>query len=116
MTAKDIIKHQFKKGKDSRRNMDGRPKIPCIKGLIMKALGGEELAEAEIQKMIQAMKDEAVNGDVRCFNALMDRVYGKPAQSVDVTSDGKSINPMQIVVAKDTADKLSDAIRDMNGE
>ncbi len=49
----------------------------------------EDITVAE--QLDLAIIAKARKGDVRAFNALMDRLEGKPQQSVDVTTQGESI-------------------------
>ncbi len=41
--------------------------------------------------MADAMIEKAITGDVPAFNAIADRMEGKPAQGVDLTSKGEKI-------------------------
>jgi hypothetical protein len=92
----------FKKGTDERRNMNGRPKgVPHsttrlrrlleltenLKNPVTGEIEGFTIAEQmDLQQIIKARK-----GDTRAYNALLDRLEGKPMQSTDITSGGKPL-------------------------
>jgi len=76
----------FKKGHDERRNLDGAPKkIPNLDAHIADILGGVNDDAAGLIKILKAMYDEAVGGDIRAAEALLDRAYGKSKQTIDQT-------------------------------
>lgn len=49
------------------------------------------------EQMDMAMILKAVKGDTRAYQALVDRLEGKPSQSVDMTTGGDKIQPVTIV-------------------
>ena len=88
----------FKKGKDERRNMNGKPKgTLSAKTIIKKWLeakdkfknpitGVEEyLSQYDIIAIQQIAK--ARKGDTKAFDSVLDRVEGKPKQEIDVNQD-----------------------------
>jgi hypothetical protein len=48
--------------------------------------------EMKRELMARAQVDKAIKGDTQAFNAVADRMEGKPTQQTDITSDGKSIH------------------------
>ncbi len=88
----------FKKG-DPRINREGRPKkIPALDTLLAELLDDDE----ESAKLIlAALIKKAKEGDVRAAQVILDRAYGKPKESVDITTKGESITPQRIFF-KDT--------------
>jgi hypothetical protein len=84
---------------DPRINREGRPKkIPALDVLLADLLDDEE----ESAKMIlAALIEKAKEGDVRAAQVILDRAYGKPKESIDLTSKGESIAPQRIFF-KDT--------------
>lgn len=50
---------------------------------------GEEEEFTQIELMDIALFNKALKGDIRAYQEIMDRLEGKPSQSVDVTSNGK---------------------------
>lgn len=73
-------------------NRKGQPKkIPKLDVLLADVIG-----DAEMTKLIKALYDAAVRGNVRAAEALLDRAYGKAKQSVDVTTDGEKISNVNV--------------------
>lgn len=106
----------FQKGQSG--NPNGRPKGSPNAATVIKKwlLSGEKiknpltgktetLSQLDIVTLAQIKK--ARGGDTSAFNAVLDRLYGKPKQTLDIdhTTDGESINP------ENTTDlsKLTDA-------
>lgn len=98
----------------------GRPK-GAISAATRDAIEGKkrmvELINARIEEMISWLFQKAMqvdeNGkpiiDVAAIKELLDRGYGKAAQSVDVTSKGEQLStasPEAIALAKEYEDKI----------
>jgi hypothetical protein len=80
-------------------NKKGAPKkIPNLDVLLADVIG-----DVEMTKLIKALYDAAVKGNVRAAEALLDRAYGKAKQSMDITSEGKGLNPINIIIDKQDA-------------
>ena len=88
---------------------------------IKNPINGEEEEITVAEQLDLAMIAKARKGDVRAFNALMDRLEGKPPQYIeqksDLTTNGESINkPTSDIVdrflqsVKDDIDEQADAI------
>ena len=105
MAAKDIEKHQYKKGQSG--NPSGRPVgIPNAKTRYARLLSivtknknpvtgdVEEFTQLELMDMQVFAK--ALKGDLHAYNSIMDRLEGKAQQSVDMTSEGEKIDPIVI--------------------
>jgi len=87
MPNKQNLKN-FKKGFDERRNIAGAPKkVPAL-DVIM----AEVLDNTKMTKLIEALEKQALKGNVRAAEVLLDRAYGKAKQSMDITTNGESIN------------------------
>jgi len=101
--AKNLIGKGFKKGQSG--NPNGRPKGTLNASTVIKrwleadekkqnplTQKSESLTQLDIITLAQIVK--ARKGDTSAFNALLDRVYGKPKQTLDIdhTTDGESIN------------------------
>lgn len=54
----------------------------------------ENFTVAEVMDMAQMVK--ARKGDTRAYEVILDRLEGRPAQSMDVTSAGEKIEPIVI--------------------
>ena len=75
---------------DPRINKEGRPKkIPALDTLLAELLDDEE---GSAKLILAALIDKAKDGDVRAAQVILDRAYGKPKESLDVTTNGQSLN------------------------
>lgn len=93
----------FKKGHDERRNMDGAPKkIPSLDILLQNIVGEDGMSE-----IIDALQKKAKDGNIFAIQVMLDRQFGKPKQSVDVTSNGESLAPQIIIKPKEQTDESS---------
>ena len=84
--AADNLK-PFKKGKDSRRNLNGRPKLPDIREALVKVLADEKDGMSALEAVLTKLRQMAIKGDVRAIKELLDRGYGQSKQSIEVKSD-----------------------------
>lgn len=90
MAAKDIEKHQFKKGQSG--NPNGRPKkLPHLDELLADVLGEEKDGITAAEAIIKALRAKATKGDIRAAEVLLDRAYGKSKQIMDITGNGINI-------------------------
>jgi len=91
----------FKKGKDQRRNVNGRPKkLPAIDKLLAEVLGGEDEEESEAKEIIKAMLIEAKSGNTKAAEILLDRAYGKAKLNIDHSSSDGTMSPTPITFTK----------------
>lgn len=75
----------FKKGKDERRNLSGRPaKIPELDKLLADVLGEEKDGKTAAQAILMALRAKASRGDVRAAEVLLERAYGKVKQNLQL--------------------------------
>lgn len=82
-----------RKGNGGAREGAGRkPKIDELK-LIEKLTPMEDEALKQLKKGVKS-------GDYRFIALYMNYLYGKPKDSLDVTSNGESVEPPQIVFTK----------------
>jgi hypothetical protein len=78
----------FKKGHDNRRNIAGAPKkLPALDVIMAEVFDDDKMA-----KIIESLEKQALKGNVRAAEVLLDRAYGKAKQSMDITTNGESIN------------------------
>ena len=80
----------FKKGVDTRRNTKGAPKkIPNLDAYLAEILESND----GLKKILESMKKQAINGNTRAADLLLDRAYGKAKQIIEnevtVTSNVK---------------------------
>lgn len=81
----------FKKGHDPRRNLNGAPPMPDIREAMIELLSEPEEGKTKLRNVLDALYKRAVKGDIRAVQEVLDRMYGKSRQSVDVTSGGEKI-------------------------
>jgi hypothetical protein len=89
------LKPAWKKGQSG--NPKGRPKLPDIREALAKVLADEKDGITALEATLAALRAKAVRGDVRAAEVLLDRAFGKSAQTVDVTSGGEKIVTPPIV-------------------
>ena len=58
--------------------------------------GFSVIEQLDLAQIIKARK-----GDTRAYQAIMDRLEGKPQQTTDITSNGEQINPLLVQFIKD---------------
>lgn len=76
----------FQKGVDERRNKGGRPaKLPGLDALLAEVLGKEVDGKAASMRILEAMVEKAIGGDIRAAEMLLDRAYGKPKAFQEIT-------------------------------
>lgn len=76
----NLAKHQFKKGQTG--NPKGRPKkLPQLDILMAEVMGREEGGVTIAQKILEALEKQALKGDVKAAQLLMDRGWGKPKEN-----------------------------------
>jgi len=82
----------FKKGKDERRNLKGRPHIlPDLKEAIAKILSEETDGKTALEEILAALRLRAKKGDARAAKELLDRGFGKSQQNIDLTTKGEPL-------------------------
>ena len=86
----------FKKGQSG--NPKGRPKIPDLSQAISKILNEEKDGMIALDAVLKALRARAIKGDVRAIQELLDRAYGKAKQHIDHTTDGQSINQINVKI------------------
>lgn len=78
----------FKKGKDPRRNLEGRPLIiPPLKEALAKLLNEDNNGLDEI---LQAIRRQALKGDTIAAKAILERAYGLPKQTIDMAIENRT--------------------------
>lgn len=107
MAAKDIEKHQFKKGQSG--NPNGRPKkLPELDILLADVLGEEKDGIEAAKAILMALRAKATKGDVRAAEVLLDRAYGKPKQEIAATLASTDVAQLIITPASQTKPKTGE--------
>jgi hypothetical protein len=76
----------FKAGPDERRNTKGQPrKIPALDQLLADVLGEEKNGTTVAKKILIALSKQAMRGNIRACEVLLERAFGKPKTSVDLS-------------------------------
>jgi len=65
-------------------NRKGRPKkLPGLDEILANVLGTDGLNKSEAEKIIEALKNKALKGDVKAAELLLERGYGKVRPKID---------------------------------
>jgi hypothetical protein len=80
ITGKDGI---LFKSDDARINKLGRPKKMNLDKLLRKVLMGRVDNQAALKGILIKLRDQALAGDIRAAELLLDRAFGKAKQTVD---------------------------------
>jgi hypothetical protein len=95
MAAKDIEKHQIKKGQVL--NPKGRPKkLPHLEELLADILGEDKEGITAAEAILRALRAKATKGDIRAAEVLLERAYGKAKQGIELS--GPNSEPIQIII------------------
>jgi hypothetical protein len=87
---------QFKKGESG--NPNGRPKkLPQLNELLADILGEDKDGITAAEAILKALRAKAAKGDIRAAEVLLDRAYGKPKQTTELT--GSNGDPVQIIIS-----------------
>jgi hypothetical protein len=65
----------------------GRPK-----GSITKPRLKDYISESEVKELIEKAKEQAKGGDTKLLTFILEQIFGKAPQAIDLTSDGKSLS------------------------
>lgn len=82
----DGAKTRFKKGQSG--NLAGKPpKLPDLNILLADVLGEEKNGITAAQQILNALRVKANKGDIRAAEVLLNRGYGLPKQSMEVSGN-----------------------------
>ena len=121
LTAKPVKKKPrgkpFEAGYDERRNLEGYEKgeknfntdfeEACNTDVIIKALETLGVKDAKIALIVKAII-EALRGNFRPLEWLLNKKYGKPTEPIDITTKGESINPLPSEVNEEDKQAVED--------
>jgi hypothetical protein len=69
----------------------GRPKLPDLNEALAKYLSEEKEGKTALEAVLMKLRQMATAGNLKAAEMLLDRAYGKPKQTTDVTTNGKDI-------------------------
>lgn len=96
ITAKEVRGIPFKKGKDPRRNLSGRPPAEFSMTVALREILNEVNPETKIERykeLLQVALDKAMKGDGDMLKYLINRIEGLPRGegSVDIANVDKLV-------------------------
>lgn len=90
----------FKKGQSG--NPKGAPKkLPHLDELLKDILGDEKNNITLMQGIIMKLASKALAGDLNATKILLEYAYGKPHQSIDLTSGNEKIEAIRVIMVSD---------------
>jgi hypothetical protein len=93
----------FPKGNNA--NPNGRPKkLPALDLIMANVLGAEKDGISAGEAIVMKLREQALKGDIKAAQILLDRGWGKPKQNIDITTQGEKVTVPTIIFTKD-ADK-----------
>jgi hypothetical protein len=98
--ADNLIGHGFD-SKPDRINKKGRPrKLPELDRLLIELLG-ERGKESRMRELLSSLIELAIGGNIRAAEMILNRAYGKPKESIDLTSNGDSMRQKTTIIFSD---------------
>lgn len=96
--AQNLVGHGFD-SKPERINKKGRPrKLPELDSLIVELLGGRKVGESRMRELLSSLIEQAISGNIRAAEMILNRAYGKPKESIDLTSNGDSMRQKTTII------------------
>lgn len=90
--SKNNIANQGFHTNPERINRKGRPrKLPELEELIVELLG-ERGSESQMREILKTLIELAVGGNIRAAEMILTRAYGKPKETVEITSNDGGIS------------------------
>jgi hypothetical protein len=110
-------KNELQKFKAQFINPDGRPKTEAtLYAQMVRAYLATQIS-MDIVPIYEAMRDQAIKGNVMAFIALTDRAFGKPTQAVEMSGkDGAPIVFMPLELMNKYALETQQDIKDVNSD
>jgi hypothetical protein len=80
----------------------GRPKkLPALDLIMANVLGAEKDGISAGEAIIMKLREQALKGDIKAAQILLDRGWGKPKQNIDITTQGEKVTVPTIIFTKD---------------
>jgi hypothetical protein len=100
MGGRGKIEPRWKKGETG--NPNGRPKkLPALDLIMANVLGAEKDGITAGEAIIMKLREQALKGDIKAAQILLDRGWGKPKQNIDITTQGEKVTVPTIIFTKD---------------
>ena len=100
MGGRGKIEPRWKKGETG--NPNGRPKkLPALDLIMANVLGAEKDGISAGEAIIMKLREQALKGDIKAAQILLDRGWGKPKQNIDITTQGEKVTVPTIIFTKD---------------
>jgi len=75
-----------------RINRKGRPrKLPELDQLLIELLG-ESGGKSRMRELLSSLIEQAIGGNLRAAEILLNRAYGKPKESIEITSNDGGVS------------------------
>jgi hypothetical protein len=88
---------------DARINRLGRPKKMNLERLLRKVLMERVNDQAALQGILMKLRDQALAGDIRAAELLLDRAFGKAKQTIE-SSSPFMITGIQYIIQNNNGD------------
>lgn len=96
MGGRGKIEPRWKKGETG--NPNGRPKkLPALDLIMSNVLGAEKDGISAGEAIIMKLREQALKGDIKAAQILLDRGWGKPKQNIDITTQGEKVTVPTII-------------------
>jgi len=86
----------------------GRPKMPDLRKAVAAVLADEKDGVTALDAVLKKLRQMAVQGNLKAADMLLDRAYGKPAQTLNTTDREGNIVPLQVVIQAPPPNLASD--------
>ena len=86
----------------------GRPKMPDLREAVAAVLADEKDGVTALDAVLKKLRQLAVQGNLKAADMLLDRAYGKPAQTLNTTDEHGNAMPLQIVIKVPSAELPAD--------
>jgi len=95
--AQNLVGHSFA-DKPERINKKGRPKkLPELDSLIIELLG-ERGKESRMREVLCSLIEQAIGGNLKAAEMLLNRAYGRVKEHVEITSNGETFDRQRTVI------------------
>ena len=72
-------------------NQGRKKKLPELRDIMDNVMGDEQKGTTAAEAVLMALRQKAIKGDVQAIKVLLEYMYGKPSQSIDLTTKGDKI-------------------------